>query len=164
MRTGQTHFRGNRSRWFYRSVFIPVKPLLTTHDAQGRELFVCSECKCRRIADEYELDRHGHRRKGCIPCKRKRKRAHGKQKCDCRTCSPEKFCEHGKNKIRHTCAVCDGSDNERRKHIRNAREFAAQFGGWPFAHTRAGPENAYDLIVNKWKAVFAKLLESGDID
>ena len=52
---------------------------MTTHDAQGRELFLCSECKCRRIGSSYELDRHGHRRKGCIPCKQRRESRKAKE-------------------------------------------------------------------------------------
>ncbi len=140
---------------------------MATHDAQGRELFICGECKCRRIATEFQLDRHGHRRKCCKACKTKResrKCPHGKQKWDCKTCSPGKFCEHGKCKTRHTCRVCDAAGNERRKHIRNAREFANQFGGWPYEHVRCWAQDAYDANVSKWKAVFEKLLANGDID
>ena len=140
---------------------------MTHHDAQGRELFVCSECKCRRIGAEYKLDRHGHRRKGCIICKQRRedrKCPHGMQTHFCLTCSPEKFCEHGKCKVSHTCSVCDKVGTDRRKHIRNARVFAEQPGGWPFEHVRLRSKLSYDAIVDKWVATFAKMLEDGEID
>ena len=136
-------------------------------DAAGNELFACTNCKCWRLAAEYEVDRHGLRRKGCKPCKAKREASkceHGKPKWDCSTCSPDKFCEHGKSKIRHTCSVCDAAGNIRRMHIRNAREFANQPGGWPYAHKCEGDLTTYNIIVNKWKAVFAKMLEDGDIN
>ena len=45
---------------------------MTTHNADGKELFVCGACKCRHTADEFDLDRHGIRRKCCIPCRVKR--------------------------------------------------------------------------------------------
>jgi hypothetical protein len=66
---------------------------------------------------------------------------------DCQLCSPDKFCEHGKCKIRHTCVLCDPVGNERRRHIRNAREFATQTGGWPFQHIVVGPQGTYDTVV-----------------
>ena len=50
---------------------------MATHNAEGKELFVCGNCKCRRTADEYDVDRHGHRRKGCIPCRLKREMGMG---------------------------------------------------------------------------------------
>ena len=143
---------------------------MSTHDAQGRELFTCSECKCRRIADQFDLDRLGFRRKTCISCRLKRearasrKCPHGRRKEVCQLCSPDKFCVHGKCKSRHTCVVCDPAGNERRKHIRNAREFAVQPGGWPFEHTIVGPQGRYDTVVGKWKKTFEKLLSDGDID
>lgn len=82
---------------------------MATHDAQGRELFVCSECKCRRIATEFDVDRHGHRRKGCLRCKAKRearKCPHGRQPYACRSCDATLFCEHGKK--RSHCLPCGG--------------------------------------------------------
>ena len=140
---------------------------MTTHDAHGRELFVCTECKCRSTAEHYDVDRHGNRRKTCLACKRRRearKCAHGKQKWDCRLCAPDKFCKHGKCKIRQTCSVCNAAGYERRMHIRNAREFATQPDGWPYEHVCRNTQTTYDSIVNKWKAIFAKLLDTGDID
>ena len=141
---------------------------MATHNADGKELFVCGACKCRRTADEFDVDRHGHRRKGCVPCQRKREAnrcPHGKLlKRDCQTCCPGKFCEHGKCIDRHTCVVCDPVGNERRKHIRNAREFATQPGGWPFEHIIVGPQGRYDTVVGKWKKTFETLLSDGDID
>ena len=50
---------------------------MATHNAEGKELFVCGNCKCRRTAGEYDVDRHGHRRKGCIPCRIKREMGRG---------------------------------------------------------------------------------------
>ena len=46
---------------------------MADHDAQGRDLFICGKCKCRRTRQEFEVDRHGHRRKCCIPCKQNRR-------------------------------------------------------------------------------------------
>ena len=140
---------------------------MATHNADGKELFVCGACKCRRTADEFDVDRHGHRHKGCIICKHRREMSkckHGRKCSDCQLCSPDKFCEHGKCKSRHTCDVCDPAGNERRKHIRNAREFAVQPGGWPYEHIIVGPQGTYDIVVGKWKKTFEKLLSDGDID
>ena len=133
----------------------------------GLELLKCSQCDGWRTDEEYDKDRHGIRRKGCIPCRLKRearKCPHGRQKLVCEVCSPGNFCEHGKCSYRHNCSVCDEVGNDRRKHIRNAREFAQQEDGWPFEHIRLGPQRMYDSIVNKWKETFAKLLKGGDID
>ena len=140
---------------------------MATHNAEGKELFICGVCKCRRTVDEYDVDRHGHRRKGCTPCRLKReakKCHHGRRKELCEICSPEKFCEHGHCINRHTCEICDPAGNERRKKVRNACEFAQQEGGWPFKHYCFGPRIEYDTIVNKWMATFTKLLKDGVID
>ena len=120
---------------------------MATHDAQGRELFVCSECKCRRVEAEFEVDRHGNRRRGCILCKTRRE---------------ARKCEHGRQ--RKECCECDPAGNERRRHIRNAREFAMQSGGWPYIHIRNGSKQFYDTIVNKWLSVFSKMVADGFID
>jgi hypothetical protein len=107
MRTGQTHFRGNRSSGI-QAIFSNLQQM-ATHDAQGRELIVCSKCGCRHIADDYELDRHGHRRKSCKSCKEKReskKCPHGRQPYSCRSCDATSFCEHDKRRSR--CLQCGG--------------------------------------------------------
>ena len=74
---------------------------MATHNAEGKELFVCGNCKCRRTADEYDVDRHGHRRKGCIPCRLKRE---GK------VVTPGRVCEDcgasHKNRSDNKCNTC----------------------------------------------------------
>ena len=62
------------------------------------------------------------------------------------------------------CSYIAPAGNERRKHIRNAREFAVQPGGWPFEHIIVGPQGTYDTVVGKWKKTFKTLLSNGDID
>ena len=78
--------------------------------------------------------------------------------------SAARFCEHGKCKIKHECALCDPAGNDRRKHIRNAREFATQQDGWPYAHIVHGPRDFYDTVVNRWKGVFEAMLAEKIID
>ena len=120
---------------------------MATHDAQGRELFVCSECKCRRIATEFDVDRHGHRRKGCLRCKARRE---------------ARKCPHG---LRPTyCHERGDTRATNQKRLRNARAFASQYGGWPYLHIRVGRKEYYDDVVGKWLGVFKKLLEDGLID
>jgi len=154
-----------------------------------QETIQCSRCKKRFFEDGFKVTRLGQRNKTCLECNARKKAelernkcSHGRQrsvccecgggsvcphrkvKWDCQACSPEKFCEHGKAKIRHTCVVCDAAGNERRKHLRNAREFANQSGGWPYEHVRCSWQEAYNAIVNKWKTVFENLLTNGEIN
>lgn len=139
--------------------------------ANARPTIQCSSCRKKFHEDGFRVDRLGRRLKTCLQCNARAKEArdrkkcpHGKNKLDCITCSPDAFCPHGKRLSRHTCRECDEAGNERRKHIRNAREFATQADGWPFGHIRTGEENTYDTVVNKWKCIFVKLFEDGDID
>ena len=74
---------------------------MATHTAGGKELFVCGNCKCRRTADEYDVDRHGHRRKGCIPCRLKRE---GKGVTPGRVC--EDCGASHKNRSDNKCNTC----------------------------------------------------------
>ena len=75
------------------------------------------------------------------------------------------FCEHGKKRTSHECAICDPEGNQRRKYVRNANNFATQEGGWPFESIRTNENrDLYKQIVDKWTAVFARLLEDGVID
>ena len=45
---------------------------MSHYDAEGRELFKCGSCKMKWQSVHYDVDRHGMRRKCCIPCKDKR--------------------------------------------------------------------------------------------
>jgi hypothetical protein len=76
---------------------------MTTHNADGKELFVCGACKCRHTADEFDLDRHGIRRKCCIPCRVKREA----RKCEntAPACVPQ---------AQRTCQEC-GKNHRNRK-------------------------------------------------
>ena len=64
---------------------------MTTHNADGKELFVCGACKCRHTADEFDLDRHGIQRKCCIPCRVKREA----RKCEntALVCAAQRTCQ-----------------------------------------------------------------------
>jgi hypothetical protein len=98
------------------------------------------------MVTEYETDRHGNRRKCCIPCKDKResKKAtnedennqkkryyeckglicgHNKNKYRCRECKGSSICEHDKQ--RTSCIECKGSGicehNRRRAECRDCK-------------------------------------------
>ena len=134
-------------------------------DRLGKMLKTCLECNVRSKAERERCKcPHGRQRSVCKDCGGTGICEHGRQRWDCQLCSPDKFCEHGKCKSRHTCVVCDPAGNERRKHIRNAREFSTQPNGWPFEHIIVGSQGRYDTVVGKWKKTFEKLLTDGDID
>ena len=50
----QIHFRETRCSGI--QAIFSILQQMATHDAQRRELIVCSKCGCRHIADDYELD------------------------------------------------------------------------------------------------------------
>ena len=142
-------------------------------EEQKQETFQCSTCKKKFHPAGFKVSRLGIRLKTCLECnarcKAERERSkcvHRKRKSDCLVCSPDKFCEHGKRKAKHECAVCDPAGNDRRKHIRNAREFATQQDGWPYASDKRvhGPYGFYDMVVNRWKGVFEAMLAEKIID
>ena len=81
----------------------------------------------------------------------------------CKARREARKCPHSRR--RKECCECDAAGNERRKHLRNAREFANQSGGWPFyERVRCSSQEAYNTIVNKWKTVFESLLTDGEIN
>ena len=83
---------------------------MATHDAQGNELILCSRCKCRRLVSEFELDRHGHKRKSCVHCKQKRTQQtceHKKRRERCAECGGSEICEHKTRRER--CIECGGT-------------------------------------------------------
>ena len=94
--------------------------------ADGRPLIKCTSCKAFRLTEEFENDKHGHRRRTCLICKTKRtekKCEHNKRKqqckqcggislCihqtrsnECKQCGGASICNHGK--MKHLCFKCD---------------------------------------------------------
>ena len=139
--------------------------------AEQKLIIQCTACQKKFHPAGFKVSRLGIRLKTCLECNARGKAVrerikcpHGKRKCDCLVCSPDKFCEHGKVKVKHECAVCDPAGNDRRKHIRNAREFATQQDGWPYAYIVHGPYGFYDMVVNRWKGVFVAMLNEKIID
>jgi hypothetical protein len=79
---------------------------MTTHNADGKELFICGACKCRHTADEFDLDRHGIRRKCCIPCQVKREA--GKCENTALVCAAQRTCQEcGSNHRNRKDNICN---------------------------------------------------------
>ena len=145
-------------------------------NGNDRQTIQCSRCRKRFFEDGFKVNRLGSRNKTCLECAVKKKnepQARKPTRCEhdkytryaCQECSPHLFCEHGKKRTSHECAICDPEGNQRRKYVRNANNFATQEGGWPFESIRTNENrDLYKQIVDKWTAVFARLLEDGVID
>ena len=136
-------------------------------EQQPVQTIQCTTCKKKFFPSGFNVSRLGIRLRTCLECNarckatRERKKClHGKNKGRCGLCD-ERICEHGKQK--GMCGLCDP---QRQGHRRNAREFSSQPEGWPFKFIVCGSSLAenYDLIVNKWKAIFDKMLNDDTID
>ena len=87
-----------------------VNEAIVEVDGAGLELFKCSSCAMKHVADQFEVDRHDRRRKCCIPCKARRdarRCPHGRQRAACKDCGGGSICEHGRR--RNRCKDCGGS-------------------------------------------------------
>ena len=115
-------------------------------NAAGQELFKCSQCSGWRTDEEYDKDRHGIRRKGCLPCRLKRE---------------AKRCEH--NLQPHSCRKCNPDGSRRANELKKFRTYQRE-GGWPIMPLIRQPTRAQcEFTTAKLTRDFTKLLEEGRV-